>query len=639
MNPQLEVRHTIAAVRVDQRQHVIRCPAHDDQRASLSVGPGCDGGVLLKCHAGCPTETVLAAAGLTFNDLMRQRFDADDEARRVVATYDYTDERGELLYQVVRYAPKDFRQRRPSGAGWIWNLGSVRRVLFGLPALQHKQTVYIAEGEKDVLALRSREFAATTSAGGAGKWHDDYAQQLRGALIDHVVVIPDNDVAGFKHAESVAHSCLAAGLNVKVVKLPGLPAKGDVSDWFHDGHTSEELNALVSATRTYVAIEDGVSNRRHADSATVRPILVNLADVEPEQVAWLWNGRLAVGKLALLIGDPGLGKSWITLDVAARVSTGNAWPDDPHVSAPANVLILSAEDGLADTVRPRLDTLGADVRRIHHLAVLRAGDHERAVQLSDTTALEEAITQSGARVLIIDPISAYLGQTDSHRDSEVRGLIAPLAAVAGRTGVAILGVMHLAKSAQRPAIYRAVGSIAFAAAARIVLAVAADPDDATRRILAPIKSNLCAPPAALAYALADGRLAWDSAPVPDVDVDALLSGPAPDRQERREAESWLREALADGPVLARDIQRHSSQAGIASRTLWRAKKVLNIEADRYGYGREGKWFWRLGAPKQAPMTATDDGVAAYERDPENDSDSVGPTPKAATSDPVARNEE
>jgi uncharacterized protein YbjT (DUF2867 family) len=179
-------------------------------------------------------------------------------------------------------------------------------------------------------------------------------------------------------------------------------------------------------------------------------------------------------------------------------------PDDAPANAPCNVILLSAEDGVADTIRPRLDALGADVARIHHLAVLRAGEHERAIQLADTAALEWAIRETGARLMVIDPIAAYLGSTDAHRDAEVRGLMAPLAALAERTNAAILGLMHLAKSTQRPAIYRAVGSIAFAAAARIVLAVAADPERDDRRIMAPIKSNLAAAPPALAYTLSDG---------------------------------------------------------------------------------------------------------------------------------------
>jgi AAA domain len=324
-----------------------------------------------------------------------------------------------------------------------------------------------------------------------------------------------------------------------------------------------------------------------------RPVLVRLQDVRPEPVTWLWPGRLAAGKIALLVGDPGLGKSWITLDLAARLSAGRAMPDDGPAVPPGDVILLSAEDGLADTIRPRLDALGADVARIHHLAVLRAGDAERAVQLNDIAALDFAIRETGARLIIIDPIAAYLGSTDAHRDAEVRGLMAPLAALAERTDAAILGVMHLAKNAQRPAIYRAVGSIAFAAAARTVLAVAADPERDDRRIMAAVKSNLAASPAALAYTLSDGRLVWAAEPVSQVDVDALLRGPVLDRQERRAADDWLLERLADGPVPVGEIRAAARGAGLAWRTLERAKTRLGVQAELLGYGSAGRWQWHL----------------------------------------------
>lgn len=602
---------TIQAVRHDGRSRNVRCPAHEDRRASLSVGRGDDGSVLLHCHAGCATEAVLAAAGLTYADLAGETQRNGRECSRIVETYDYPDESGALLYQVCRFEPKDFRQRRPDGAGgWMWRLGDVRRVLFGLPELRGRKVAYIAEGEKDVLALRKFGFVVTTNPGGAGKWRDDYTRQLQAAGIESVAVLPDNDEAGRKHAEAVAHSCHAAGLKVKIATLPGLPAKGDLTDWLEAGHTRDDVVTLVKATALYEPSTEvaAVGKPGHDCRVEARPVIACLADVRPEPVTWLWPGRLAAGKLALLVGDPGLGKSWITLDIAARVSAGRSWPDAAPAAAPAHVLLLSAEDGLADTIRPRLDALGADLTRVHHLAVLRAGEHERAIQLTDTAALKQAIAETGARVLTIDPMSAYLGSTDSHRDAEVRGLIAPLAALAERTSVAILGVMHLNKGAQRPAMYRAIGSIGFAAAARIVLAVAADPERDDRRIVAPVKSNLSARPAALAYTLADGRLTWDADPVSDVDVDALLSGPALDRAERREADAWLRDLLADGPMQSREIHSAALEAGLAWRTIERAKRRLGIEAELVGYGTDGRWYWRL------PHTATADAETATRRE-------------------------
>lgn len=631
-----DLREAIEAVRHDGRSRQARCPAHDDRRSSLSVGHGDDGRVLLHCHAGCAVENVLTAVGLTMADLHGRCGHADKP--KIIATYDYHDENGSLVFQVCRFAPKDFRQRRPDGAGgWTWRLGNVRRVLYRLPQLGQERVVYVVEGEKDADRLWSLSLPATTNAGGAGKWRDDYTRQLVASGVGCVAILPDNDEPGSQHAETIARSCQAAGIRVKVVDLPDLPPKGDVSDWLTAGHIGDELISIVKSTRPYepnvpAVVERKTQNERRT---TAQPVLVRLADVRPEPVSWLWPGRIAAGKLALLVGDPGLGKSWITLDIAARVSAARPWPDGASSLPPGDVLLLSAEDGLADTIRPRLDALGADVSRVHHLAVQRAGEHERAVQLADVAVLERAIRDTRARLMIIDPVSAYLGSTDSHRDAEVRSLMAPLAALAERTGVAILGVMHLGKSANRPAVYRSVGSIAFTAAARIVLAVAADPKDDDRRIVAPVKSNLAAPPAALAYTLADGRLTWEEDPVGDVDVDALLAGRPAERQKQSEAEAWLVEKLSGGPMLEREIEREAELENIARRTLRRAKDRLGVESARVGFGRGGQSYWRLPTSKVAVKKSSADRVDIYEQPELKNAEDPLSSSKVASGDAVA----
>ena len=325
------------------------------------------------------------------------------------------------------------------------------------------------------------------------------------------------------------------------------------------------------------------------------PVLVRLSDVRPESVSWVWPGRLAAGKVTLLVGDPGFGKSWLSLDVAARLSAGLDWPDGAASHAVCDVLLLSAEDGLADTIRPRLDLLGADVARVHHLPAVRCGDEERAVQLADADAIERAIIATRAALVVIDPLSAYLGKTDSHRDGEVRGLLAPLAAAAERTGAAVFGVMHLSKSSQRPAIYRASGSIAFAAAARIVLAVAVDPQQEDRRLVVPVKSNLSAPPAALAFTLADGRLTWESGEVSRIDVNALLAGPAPvDHGEQTDAEQVIAELIdneTEWPLPAKQLFRAGADHGVKEQTMRRAARKLGLRARRVGFGEKGRWVW------------------------------------------------
>lgn len=171
---------------------------------------------------------------------------------RIVATYDYKDEKGQLLFQVVRFEPKDFRQRRPDGqGGWIWNLEGVRRVPYRLTELIRatmQDWVFIVEGEKDSDRLWEMEFPATTCPMGAGKWDGQYNQYFKGRL---VVVIPDNDDAGKKHAEQVANSLYGIAGEIRVVMLPGLPPKGDVSDWLNSGHEKKELLELIEKTKPF----------------------------------------------------------------------------------------------------------------------------------------------------------------------------------------------------------------------------------------------------------------------------------------------------------------------------------------------------------------------------------------------------
>lgn len=245
----------VHAVRRDGKPRDVQCSAHEDARASLSVSVADDGKILLCCHAGCATEAVLQSAGLTWADVMPP---PNQKSRReIVARYDYTDEHGALLYQVVRFEPKDFRQRQPDGdGGWTWKVKGVRRVLYRLPELHGCTVAYIPEGERDVHSLVDIGLPATCNAGGAGKWRADYTQQLRDAGVRKVVVLPDNDQPGRDHANDVARSCHSAGMEVKIIELPGLNAKGDVADWIAAGHTREDLATLVKATPLYLPDTD-----------------------------------------------------------------------------------------------------------------------------------------------------------------------------------------------------------------------------------------------------------------------------------------------------------------------------------------------------------------------------------------------
>jgi len=223
---------------------VARCPAHEDRNPSLTVRVTNDGKILMNCHRGCTFDAIVRALGMDKSDF----FPPKSDERCIVATYDYVDEDGALLYQVVRWHPKRFTQRVPDGnGGWIDRLGDTRRVPFRLPAVIQAvvdgKTVFVVEGEKDVQTLEGWGLVATCSSSGARGWRDEFATYLRGA---DVVVLPDNDTPGAHYADCVMQSLTGEAKTIKRIELPGLPEKGDVSDWASNGGSVEKLLALMN---------------------------------------------------------------------------------------------------------------------------------------------------------------------------------------------------------------------------------------------------------------------------------------------------------------------------------------------------------------------------------------------------------
>jgi len=233
-----------------------RCPAHKDTHNSLSISTGDDGRVLINCHAGCSFDDVCAAIDFRQSDLFadngRGKRNGNTKSQ-IVATYDYQDESGRLLYQVVRYYPKDFRQRRPNGkGGWFWSMQGVRRVLYRLPELlaaDPDEKVYICEGEKDVDRLIGLGLVATCNVGGAGKWRDEYSDHLKER---RVAIVRDNHLTGTNHARLVVKSLQGKAAEIKILEPPGLLDKGDVSDWLdalpEDADATDRLAGLVDRT-------------------------------------------------------------------------------------------------------------------------------------------------------------------------------------------------------------------------------------------------------------------------------------------------------------------------------------------------------------------------------------------------------
>ncbi len=577
---------------VGTNQWHARCPGHDDRTPSLRFTTGNNGSVLLKCHAGCDKATVLDPLGMVWQDL----YAGMTPKRDIVATYDYTDAEGAPLFQVVRFQPKDFRQRRADGnGGWIWNLKGVPRVLYRLPnilATNPDVDVYVTEGEKDADRLTDLGLVATCNPMGAENWKHVDDSPLAGR---RVIILPDNDDLGRQHAEDVKARLNGKAASVRVVELPFLPDKGDVSDWLDNGHDTEDLWRL--AERESEPQETEREAKTPEPKASDAIAWTKLTGVEPEEIEWLWWHRFPLGKVSIIGGLPGLGKSFVTLDMAARVSRSGPWPDLPNRDNPAgNVLLFNLEDGLGDTIRPRLDHARADLERINAIEGVReqGKDEPRIFDVQrDAPLLEEHIEHIGdVRLVVIDPLTGYLPGVDAHRDNNVRSAIYPLVQMAKRHDLAVIVVMHLRKAEAAQAINRVSGSVAFTALARAVWLVGEHPDDPDVRLLLPTKMNVAKPAPGLRFRIVEpGRVEWlgDT----DITADEAFAPVHEDGPKVKEAMSWLEKALANGAERATDIVKQAKQNGISTRTLERAKPRLRINSERVATGGKDVWFWSL----------------------------------------------
>jgi AAA domain len=662
------------------------CPAHDDRQPSARWNPGKSTWFCDVCHQG---------GG--WRDLARRLGEpAPAPAREIAAIYPYRDPTGRLLYEVLRFVPKAFACRRPDPAGWRWNLQGVERVLYRLPellaAVARNAEIFLTEGEKDADALAALGLEATTHAGGAGKWRPEYTRALRGA---RVVLLPDNDDAGRRHMQDVERSLRPMAARVAHLELPGLPDKGDVSDWLAarraEGLADDAIRTRLLELASPVLASNGVTARdprsespcfpgavidpagnaldtpspsalaaRHPPDPAPPPLPAGAADAEdagldspppphlapgialdpaapppaatgaplhfpipspaqpagaaaeprpapprvrrlseitPRPVHFLWAPYLPLGKLTLLDGDPGQGKSWLTAAIATAGSLGwglpGTLPFDPFTT------LFFTEDPAEDVLRPRLDLLGADCQRIW-----THDSFEFPIDLSqpaDVARLDELIPAYHARLIVIDPIQAFLGaKTDIYRPNEVRAVLAPLLRLAQRHACALLILRHITKARASRSIYAGQGSIDFIAAARSVLLAGSGPDDSTRHALVHIKSNLAAAGPTLGYRFDGQSFVWEGPS--GLTANDLLAAEAQtdDAGAEQEARLFLRDILAEAETLpARAVLAAAREAGVAERTLKRAKRREGVRTIRQGFGTGSVWLWSL-PPTEPP---------------------------------------
>jgi putative DNA primase/helicase len=419
-----------------------RCPAHKDDHASLSLTRASDGTVLLYCHALCSLDAVLDAVGLHRRDL----FPRHDSS--IAQLYDYRDEQGCLLYQVVRKLKgnggKDFFQRRPNGAGgWIWKLGDTRRVPYRLPELvaaDPGEIVLIPEGEKDVDRLYSLGFTATTNSEGAGKWRVEFNQHLKGRS---VVILPDNDEPGRNHADLVAASLKGVAASVAILMLPDLPDKGDVSDWLNKGHTPGELRDFIKA----VPLPDPQPQPEQPQpqpqqAASLFRTARQVAEATPEVAEWVVQPWVAKGSITELDGKIKYGKTTAAMAMCKAAVTGTPFLGVPTGKTKVVYLTEQPSRSFREALR-RAGLLDSDDL---HCLFWHDTRHLNWKQIVGMAALYAG--DIGANLLVVDTLAWWAGLRGEAENStgEAQEAMAALAEAAGQRELGVLVLRHDRKS-------------------------------------------------------------------------------------------------------------------------------------------------------------------------------------------------
>lgn len=605
---------------------MVHCPAHDDPSPSLHVTPVPGEPLpLVKCFASCAQDVVIAALRAKGVWPERKDFDPPRPApRKDVRRYDSRDQHGRLLAYKERYQrpgekAKTFAWYHPDGRLCDEAHPRPEIGLYRQERLRHVQPdvpVYLVEGEKCVEAAEQLGLVAVSPPDGAGSWQDRYANVLRGHI---VILTPDNDEPGIRLMQQAGQSLKGKAREIRKLRLPDLGPGDDLFDWVQMGGTRQRIDRLTERA-------DIAGERPRVRLHTIR----SMAEVQPRDVDWLWWPYLPLGKLCLLEGDPGKGKSFLTLVIAAALSRGWPLPNQEVPAGPAKVLILADEDGLDDTVRPRLDALEANLKLIR--PVVGAFDHNEETPLmldaEGVQALVAEIEDYAPTLVIIDPLFSYLGgKVDINKGNEVRSVLRPLIDAADLTHTTILGLRHLTKANGNTPLYRGQGNIDFAAAARSVLSVREDPDQPARQVMAHIKYNLSEPGPPLAFSIRNSQPAglvftWEG--IVNKTNEELFAAPDENRSALEEAMEVIIDILRGGPMASEEAKREVKKAGVSEATMWRAKDRLKIRARKRGNG----WFWELPELPTAgtPPPRATRGYRDTDDDPEVDREIIDHTP-------------
>ncbi len=588
-----DILNRLDGVKGRDGQYAARCPAHDDKKASLCVSCGCDGKVLIKCQAGCDTQSVVNAMGLKISDLFIENSKGRKE---IAATYRYKNESGKLLGEKIRYTDKSFSWRRPCGSSWEYKK-PVNMVPYNLSAVLNANTVFIVEGEKDVDTLTKCGIAASCSPDGAGpgKWKDHYTKWFTGK---NVYIVQDNDQVGKDFAQEEAAKLHKVAHSVKVLDLTliwkSLPEHGDTSDIIShfgtEGGTAS-IRTLVEITPEWEPAPP--------EADPFLSCFKTLDTFEEEEATWLIPGWLPDGQITLLAADGGIGKTTIWCNIITAISNGTRCVLDPigHTRKPVKVAFMTTEDSIRKKLKKKMRLAGANMSNI--LTPDFVGD--KSGLLKDlkfgSGEMEKFIRYYKPALCVFDPVQGFI-PPDINMGSRnaMRDCMAPLISLGEECGTAFLVVCHTNKRKGAYGRDRIADSADLWDISRSVM-MAGYTDEQGIRYLSNEKNNYAQLQDSLLFTIDNNGQVQPEGTTWKRDREYMQEAfAATQKPKRDDCKEFILNTLdiAGGSIKTADLESQAKAAGYSTITVRRAKdelkKIGDIRYKSTGQGNEKTWF-------------------------------------------------
>jgi len=509
-----------------------------------------------------------------------------------IIPYIYKDAAGnEILKKEKRLlsdGSKTYAWRHKEKNQWITGRGSYSLIPYNLDKFKDHKEVIVCEGEKDCNNLNSLGVFSTTAPAGAQSWPEGLSQYFRD--FDIITFLYDVGVEKAVKSHASILKKKYPDKNIFIASVPMEAPGSDITDYLTEREDKKKalLDVLQTAEELIKPVEE---TEEYAH-------IISLNKIKPKSIDWLWPNRFPSGKISVLVGDPGSGKSYLSLYIASLITTGRPWPDF-GLAKKGTVILLTAEDGLADTVRTRADEMKADVSKIKILEGIKFSTETDDTKLfkipTHVQLLKKIIRQFGDVALVVfDPVTTYFEKTDLYKIDSVMGSLAPLSQLAEQEGFAVLLILHFNKDEARKAIYRTMGSMAFMTGPRYVWALSRDDNNLDRRLLTPLKTNLSINPSSLAFYIEENKgIVFEPEPV-DITAEQALR-----KKEEKEEPGAMEQALEfltqlfkdENHVPATEVYKHAEENDIKLSTLKEAKKKIGIKSKKMGLAENRQWEW------------------------------------------------